>query len=79
MTTKFVRFKADLDVAINLENVSHVIKGDNVTFVHFIGGTDPLPLTKDAAESFWRCIKGSSLGIASYAKNQGEASALVGE
>ena len=79
MSSKFVRLKADLEIAINLENISHVVKGENVVFVHFIGSTQPLTLTTNVAELLWRCIKGSSLGVASYAKNQGEASALVSE
>lgn len=77
MPSKFVRLKADIEIAINLENISHVVKGDHVLFVHFVGGADPLSLTKDAAEAFWRCIKGASLGIASYAKNQEEMNTIL--
>lgn len=64
MPNKLVRLQADdMEIAINLERVNYVSKGQNITFIHFAGESRPLTLRAEASEAFWRCIKGSSMTI----------------
>lgn len=64
MPSKFVRLRGDnLDMLINLEQVTHVEKIDDFVAIWYTGDTDYLKLTGEVAESFWRYFTSISLCI----------------
>ncbi|MDZ8056550.1 MAG: hypothetical protein RMX63_34565 [Aulosira sp. ZfuCHP01] len=64
MPSKLVRLELDegFELVVNLDKITFIHKTADRLSISF-GNDHFLPLTGDAAESFWRCLRGSVLTI----------------
>jgi hypothetical protein len=75
MTGKFIYLPGtDLELILDLDSINYIKKAENIIWIHFHGDADPLAITGETAQNFWRFVRGCSYLIldssaAAYDKN----------
>ncbi|MBD2360038.1 hypothetical protein H6G36_02290 [Anabaena minutissima FACHB-250] len=64
MSSKFIHLQGtDLEIILDLDSINYVKKAENLTWIHFHGDKEPLTITGETAQKFWRFIYGCSYTI----------------